>query len=112
MQLAAERTNTTWPAWQKTLFRFFFIYLLFQAEPWTWPEAIPGVDVVMQYYHQLMDWAVDSCNRLFFHLPGNVLAPPNGSGDTSGGWASLYFDLSIAFIGCITWSIAGRKRKN
>ena len=76
---------------ESTLFAFFFIFLLLQTEPWTWLEAIPGVDFVMQYYHQFMEAAVDFSNRIFFHLPGDVLAAPNGSGDTSGGWASPDF---------------------
>ena len=112
MQLAAERINTSWPLWQKVLFRFFFIFLLLQTEPWTWLEAIPGVDFVMQYYHQFMEAAVDFSNRIFFHLPGDVLAAPNGSGDTSGGWASLDFSLTVSCIGCIAWSIVDRKRNN
>ena len=29
-------------------------------------EAIPGVDFVMQYYHQFMEAAVDFSNRMFF----------------------------------------------
>ena len=66
----------------------------------------------MQYYHQFMEAAVDFSNRIFFHLPGDVLAAPNGSGDTSGGWASLDFSLTVSCIGCIAWSIVDRKRNN
>ncbi len=112
MRLADERINLTWPLWQKLLFRFFFIYLLLQTQPWTWLDAIPGVGYVTQYYYNFLYWITDYSNRLFFHLPGDVMAPPNGSGDTSGGWASLDFSIALAFIVCIIWSLADRKRKN
>ncbi|HRH49023.1 MAG TPA: hypothetical protein PLP23_09735 [Panacibacter sp.] len=112
MKLVDARINSTWPLWQKILFRFFFIYLLLQTQPWTWLDAIPGVSYVTQYYYDFINWITDYSNRIFFHLPGDVLAPPNGSGDTSGGWASLDFSIAVAFIGCIIWSLADSKRKN
>ena len=38
-----EEPPAAWPVWQRVLFRFFFIYLVLQIEPWDWFRAIPGV---------------------------------------------------------------------
>ena len=100
-----------WPLWRKLLFRFFFIYLLFQVTPWTWLDAIPGVTYVTKYYFQLMDWAVETANANIFHVR-KVLVPVGGSGDTSYGWAQVWLLLSVALIGCIVWSVLDRKRND
>ncbi len=100
-----------WPAWKKIIFRYFFVYLLLFIEPWTWIEYIPGADHLTDWYHRLMDWAVHFSNSNVFHVK-KELVPLNGSGDTSYGWAALWLGLSVALIGCITWSILDRKRKH
>jgi hypothetical protein len=100
-----------WPLWRKVLFRFFFIYLIFQIAPWTWLDAIPAVTYVTKYYYQLMDWAVKTANANIFHVR-KVLVPFNGSGDTSYGWAQVWLLLSLAVIGCIVWSVLDRKRND
>lgn len=98
-----------WPAWRKIVFRFFFIYLLFVVAPWTWLDAIPGVDYVTQFYYDFMDWAVKTANAKLFHVRP-VLVPVNGSGDTSWGWTQLWLLLTIALTGCIVWAILDRAR--
>jgi len=84
--------QTYWPLWRRLLFRFFFIYLALQTEPWTWLDRLPWVGTVTgfltKYYYQAMEWAVRRSNDWFFHLK-KELVMPNGSGDTSFGWASL-----------------------
>lgn len=102
---------TNWNLFQKILFRFFFIFLLFLVAPWTWLDDVPGVSKVTQYYYKLMDWAVNTANAKLFHVR-KVLVPLNGSGDTSYGWAQLWLFLSLALVGCIIWSVIDRKRKS
>jgi hypothetical protein len=106
--------QTQWPLWRRLLFRFFFIYLAIATEPWTWLDRLPWVNVVTgfftKYYYQAMEWAIRRSNDWFFHVK-TELVMPNGSGDTSFGWASLWFSLSISFIGMIAWSLLQRQKK-
>src|SRR5512138_3299341 len=105
--------QTYWPLWRRLLFRFFFIFLALLMEPWTWLDRLPWVNVVTgfftKYYYQAMEWAVRKSNALVFHVK-DELVMPNGSGDTSYGWASLWFMLSVALIGMMAWSIIERNR--
>ena len=100
-----------WPLWRKVLFRFFFIYLLLQLAPWTWLDTIPGVGYVTQYFSKAFTWVVESANRYLFHIRP-VLIPPNGSGDTSYGWAEVCTYLLLALIGAATWTVIDRKRRS
>jgi len=102
-----------WPLWRRMMFRFFFIYLTLQMEPWTWLDQLPWIGkatgFLTKYYYQAMEWMVRRSNDWFFHVK-KVLVMPNGSGDTSFGWANQWFLLSAAALGMIIWSIAERHR--
>lgn len=102
-----------WPLWRRLLFRFFFIYLALQTEPWTWLDRLPWVGTVTgfftKYYYQAVEWAIRRSNAWFFHVKTDLVMP-NGSGDTSFGWASLWFTLCISFIGMVIWSVLDRNR--
>src|SRR5205085_6742361 len=63
------------------------------------------------YYYNAMDWIVAKSNAWVFHVR-RQLVPLNGSGDTSYGWALLWFEISIAFIGMLIWSMLDRKKKD
>jgi hypothetical protein len=108
-------TETTgapaWPLWQRLLFRFFFVYLVLQTEPWELFRAIPGVSFALRPYVGAVDWAVRTSNANLFHVR-ETLVPVNGSGDTSWAWAQLWLYLSLAAIACVMWSILDRKRAN
>lgn len=104
----------TWPLWRKIGFRFAFIYILMYTTPWNLVAgSLPWLrlDLITQYYDQAWDWLVRSANAQFFHVAEN-LVPFNGSGDTSFGWAQLWFMLCATVIGCFVWSVLDRKRKN
>ena len=98
-----------WPLWRKIVFRFFFIYFSIYIAPWTWLDAIPGISYITNYYYRIMNWGVETSNTYLFHVR-KILVEVNGSGDTSWAWAQLWMLLSLAFVGCIIWSIADRKR--
>src|ERR1700722_1677783 len=102
-----EAVPAAWPAWQRVLFRFFFVYLMLQIAPWRWFGAIPGVPFVLRYYRMLVDWAVYASNAHVFHVR-EILVRENGSGDTSYAWTQLWLYLSIALIACIVWSVLDR----
>jgi len=108
-----------WPLWKKIALRFFVVYFFFQVDPvgflFSYLDNIKWVgnvtQYVTQYYSQFQDWMVNFSNSHFFHVRP-VLVPPNGSGDTSYGWTNLWMILTLAFIGCIVWSVIDRKRRS
>ena len=100
--------SALWPLWRKVIFRFLFIYLILETAPWTWLEFL---DFINKFYYQFIDWLTAMANSSLFHVR-KVLVPVNGSGDTSAGWATLWLYLLLAFIGCVIWSAADRKRRN
>lgn len=103
--------NAYWPLWQRTVFRFVFIYFLLLTEPWTWIEMIPGLDAVTAYYYQLKDWLVNSANDYIFHTY-KQLVPLNGSGDTSYAWTLLKLCLLVSAAGTVIWSVADRRSRH
>ena len=108
---APQPASGVWPQWQRILFRFFFVYFLFQIEPWDWFRAIPGVSLLLRPYDMVMDWAVRTGNARLFHVR-ETLVPVNGSGDTSYAYARLCLVLTIAVIACVVWSMLDRRRPN
>lgn len=109
-----EIRNGSWSLPQKILFRFFFIYFVLFISPWSWFNAIPGVNFILKYFDDLIEWFVIKSNYYFFHVFGviNVKPVQNGSGDTSFDWAFICFLFSVAVIGCIVWSLLERKKKS
>ncbi len=103
--------TSQWLFVQKLAFRFFFIYFFLQVELWKWFEWLPGLDYIIGYLDDAMNWAVETSNKYVFHVR-EKLVPMGGSGDTSYGWAQLWMFFFIAFIGCILWTIIDRQRKN
>ncbi|HEX4681345.1 MAG TPA: hypothetical protein VH277_01480, partial [Gemmatimonadaceae bacterium] len=110
-ELVATRPTPVpaWPLWQRVLFRFFFVYLVLQIEPWNWLRVIPGARFVLQPYFRLMDWAVRVSNARIFHIR-DTLVLPNGSGDTSWAYAQLCLFLAVAGVGAVVWSVLDRNR--
>jgi hypothetical protein len=104
-------TTVAWPLWRKIAFRFFFIYIILQTSPLSWIARIPGVGYVVGFYFKFIDWAVTVANAKIFHIT-NELVQPNGSGDTSWGWAYVCFIAGIAILGCVIWSVLDRQRAN
>jgi hypothetical protein len=103
-----------WPTWRKIGFRFAFIYMALYMAPWSLVAGyLPWIhlDFITQFYDKAWDWAVRFVNNGLFHVAEN-LVPFNGSGDTSFGWAQLWFMLCLSVLGCIIWSVIDDKRKN
>ena len=98
-----------WALWQRVLFRFFFVYLVLQVEPWNWFAAIPGASWVLGQYGRVVNWAVETANSSVFHVR-DTLVLPNGSGDTSWAWTQMWLYLALAALGCVVWSVLDRRR--
>jgi len=106
-----SRESPTWPAWQRVGFRFFFGFFLLEIAPWSWFSAIPGIRWLVGLWYQGLNRAVTAANACCFHVR-ETLVPFNGSGDTSYGWAQLWFLLSVAAIAAVVWSLLAWKRPN
>lgn len=104
-------SQPTWPLWRRIVFRFFFIFFVFLMAPWTWISSIPKTGFLTEWYNNLIDWSVTKANAHLFHVK-EVLVPLGGSGDTSFGWAQLWFFLTASLLGCIIWSVIDHRRKS
>lgn len=106
--------KASWSLIKKTLFRFFFIYFILYASPWSWLDVIPGADYLIVFYDRFFEWLVIKANANFFRVFNikNVKQVFNGSGDTSYNWAANYLMLVLALGGAIIWSVLDRKRKS
>ena len=101
---------STWPLWRKLLFRFLFIYLFFTIAPWSWFD-IPDTTFFSKWVSYLIDPIIGFFNRTLFHIRP-VLILPNGSGDTSYGWAAVWTYVTLSVLGCIIWTVFDQKRQN
>src|SRR6478672_9538488 len=104
-------SNSTWPQWQKILFRFICIYFILYSEPLVWLAAVPGLKYVTEYYYIVLDWMVNTFNTYVFHLQ-EKLVPANGSGDTSYVWVQLVMNLALAALGALIWTLIDYRKPN
>jgi len=109
-----EVENASWSLLKKILFRFFFIYFILYTSPWSWLEAIPGVDYLLGFYNRAFEWLTIKANANFFRVFNikDVKQVFNGSGDTSYAWAANYLMLALAAVGMFIWSLVDMKRKS
>jgi hypothetical protein len=108
----AQLQPSAWPVWRRIAFRFFFILFFLQISPIYWPAIdLPPFSTINDAYAAAIDWMVNQANAAFFHVR-EQLVPLNGSGDTSFSWAQELFFLSVAFTGCLLWTMFDRKRKH
>jgi multidrug transporter EmrE-like cation transporter len=108
MEQTQSSIGSQWSFFRKLLFRISAIYYLFFFEPWSYLQQIPGTNYVLQYWNDLLDWVVQSLNKYLFHVK-EVLVYPNGSGDTSYGWAQQFSILLVAITGGFIWAVLDRK---
>jgi hypothetical protein len=69
------------------------------------------MEPVTSYYHHLTDELVIQSNKYIFKQY-RELVMPNGSGDTSYSWISLYLWLLISLLACVVWTLIDKKNKN
>lgn len=105
-----QNPTTAWPFATKLLFRFFFIYFIFYAAPWTWLDDIPYYNYVNQAYYWLIDQLVNASNTYLFKTY-KELVQPNGSGDTSWAWTQMWMMLSISLLAAAIWTVADQKKQ-
>ena len=109
LSLSSSATPYVWPLWRKLLFRFTLIYALLYIAPLQWLSEIPLLSYIGQYYGAAENWLVTLANQYLFHVK-DELVPPNGSGDTSYGYAQLCFYTLVGLIGTLVWTVLDRRR--
>jgi hypothetical protein len=105
-----ESAKPPWPLWQRLLFRFFFVYWTLEVSPWDWLRFIPGASYLFNPIGAAERSIVEFANANFWHVQDKLIMP-NGSGDTSYGWAYQWTITAAAFIGMVVWSAIDRKRE-
>lgn len=111
MEQSPISTELHWSFIRKLVFRFTAIYYFFFFEPWSYIQEIPGTNYVLHFWSDFLEWIVQGLNKHLFQIK-EVLVYPNGSGDTSYGWAQQFTVLLISLVGSIVWAIADRKSKS
>ncbi|MDF2193751.1 hypothetical protein [Paraflavitalea sp. CAU 1676] len=109
MQFPAS-LNSPWTWWQKTGFRFFFLFYVIFLGPWDLLSIIPGFNFIAQYYYIAAEAVVNFFNKVLFHIPPATKSP-NGNGDYPEQWMQVATCLFLALTGTLIWSILDRKRK-
>ena len=106
MEHSAVAADPRWSLRKKLLFRFFFLYIVFEMTPWEMLSALfPGVDSVTYLPSFLLQ------NYIFqWHDPMRWSHPPTGSGDTLDDYVLKLAYLIMAVIGTIIWSVIARHR--
>ncbi len=108
MEQTHSTTKSQWSFSRKLIFRISAIYYLFFFEPWSFLQQIPGTNYVLHYWTDFLEWVVQTLNKHFYHIK-DVLVYPNGSGDTSFGWAQQFSIIIVALLGGIIWALLDRK---
>lgn len=111
MQSTQIYIEKEWSFLRKLLFRISAIYFLFLFEPWSYLQEIPGTSYVLHYWTDFLEWIVQGLNKSLFHIK-EVLVYPNGSGDTSFGWAQQFSIMLGAILGGFIWGVLDKKSKN
>ncbi len=106
-----KQHHSDWPSYQLVLFRFFVIYFILSTAIWSWLASFAWFSFLGTFSSWFSEGYTNLFNDYIYEVK-DELVPTRGSGDTSMGWATLYAQLFIAFIGSIIWSVLDRKRKS
>jgi hypothetical protein len=109
--LMESTTPQPWPLWRRIGFRLVFVYLVLTFSPLSFLELIPGAYAFMEILYTPFVWLTEWVNKTWLHI-ADPLIMPNGSGDTSYGWASMYTYLMLAVVIGLAWSVLDRNRRS
>ncbi|GAB4229214.1 MAG: hypothetical protein Tsb0034_00810 [Ekhidna sp.] len=73
--------------------------------------SLPWLSFLNTFDTTITEWYTHFFNDYIFHVK-DELVPTRGSGDTSMGWATLFAQLFLSFLGCLIWSVLDWKRKS
>lgn len=105
--LTAEQPQQRWHPFNRTAFRFAFVYLLLYNLPFPF-NVFPYLDKVAEPYNGLWNWIVPRLGRAVFHR--EVATAFNGSGDRMFDYLLVACLLLIALVITLIWTFLDRKR--
>lgn len=100
-----------WGVSKKAAFRFFFVFFLFTLFPFPFTQ-FTFLDFPLSGYEKLWDAITLWVGSNVLHLNYEFSSEPNGSGDRTFDYVFLLTTVSVAFVVCIGWSFADRRRNN
>ncbi len=104
----------TWSFSKKIIFRFgflfFVLFIFYKPNPNVFFPYVDDVYAIyIQPFHQLIPWI----GKHLLQLPYEITVfPNNGSSDTTYDYVMLLFIFSLAFWGCIVWTVIDKKRSS
>lgn len=105
-------TGISWHPAKRILFRFVFIYFFIYCFPFPL-DAFEFIKPVTRPYYNLLDWLIPSIAMKWFGLHAIVAFPMFDKVDDSNyGLAFLYFNIIIAFVVAVAWSVLDRQNRN
>ncbi len=108
---ASTENNLNWSGFQKTAFRFAFLFFILNTFPFPISELPVVGEFIQDPYENGWDKLVNVAGKIFFGIP-EIIIRPNGSGDTTWSWVQLFVIMLLAAIGCVIWGLLDRKRGN
>jgi hypothetical protein len=104
-------SNLNWSGFQKTAFRFCFIFFILNTFPFPLSELPVVGEFIKDPYENAWNKLVNVAGKLFFGIP-EITIRPNGSGDTTWNWVQLFLTVVFAAIGSLIWYFLDKKRPN
>jgi hypothetical protein len=105
--ISNEQPQQRWHPFNRTAFRFAFVYLLLFNLPFPL-NVFPYIDKVGQFYDSFWIWLVPRVGRTVFHK--EVSSVFNGSGDRTYDYLLVACLLLLALVITVIWTILDRKR--
>ena len=104
-------TTGDWASTEKMLFRFFFLFFGLFIFPFP-IYYLPHADQMLGWYFDLWNWLIATTGKRVLHLSKDVSPQGNGSGDTTWNYVQMFIILCAAVLGCLTWTLLDRNRKD
>jgi len=107
-------TSPSWKSYQKTGFRFLFIFFILFIVFMDW--SVNPILSHLYYYgplSTLLDGIISWIGKDLFQIPYTIISPYDGEHNDRTYMYLLYFTMAVlAILGTVIWSLLDRKRQN
>src|SRR5690349_6425326 len=103
---------TAWPAYDRFIFRFVFLYFVLYCFPFPL-DAFDFLARVVSPYYNLLDQLIPLVGKKWFGLTAHVAFPTFDKVDDSFyGLVFMYLVLIVSAVGTVLWSVIDRRPTN